>query len=231
MLQHKNTLQKTALEAQLVKLKEELAGTKRRERKINKRNDKLVQKLAAATNPPFYKSAFARSQSTNNVWKPRQNQGSINNTVHVFSLSQPGDNADKDQEEEEARGMDSSTHTYPPRQTLLQKKYRNKSRKVSFRDFEGCQSIQRRQTSASMQVVTRPTPSINALVSSWNDIRGMQFVDLEKPAEIPAMDAKDLLIRDLRSKLAARDVAIASMEETMMENIKNMQQLHINSSR
>jgi len=227
-LQHKNTLQKATIakrEAELVKLKEELSGAETRERDITNRNDKLLLKLTAATdapatNAPFYKSVFTRSPSMNTFSKPRQNQGYID---------RPGDDADKDQEQ--ARDMvDSLMHTNSPPQTLLQKK----SRQVSIGDLtKGSHPIAHRRHSASVQVLNRPTPSTNTLNSSWNDTRGMKnssFVVLEKSPKIPAVDAKDLLIRDLRSKLAVRDVAIASMEEIMMENIKNMQQqqLHMN---
>mmetsp|Transcript_9283 Transcript_9283/g.13882 ORF Transcript_9283/g.13882 Transcript_9283/m.13882 type:complete len:346 (+) Transcript_9283:123-1160(+) len=46
----------------------------------------------------------------------------------------------------------------------------------------------------------------------------------------PSMDAKDATIRSLRMKLSARDEAIASMEETISQNIKVMQQLQISSA-
>jgi regulator of replication initiation timing len=42
-----------------------------------------------------------------------------------------------------------------------------------------------------------------------------------------ALDEKDLLIRTLEMKLMSRDETIDSMEQTIVENIKNMQELHV----
>ena len=43
----------------------------------------------------------------------------------------------------------------------------------------------------------------------------------------PAVDDKDLLIRTLEIKLLSRNETINCMEKTLLENIKNMQELHV----
>ena len=124
--------------------------------------------------------------------------------------------------------MESSMHSCPEVRS---------ARKVSFHDLvdvsllEGAQrrgtltSNRRDSRMVSTGRITgtkRKELSLHDIKSNF-EVEESDFLNKEKPV----VDEKDLLIRALQMKLMSRDQTINCMERTMLENIKNMQELHL----
>lgn len=84
----------------------------------------------------------------------------------------------------------------------------------------------------SMNSSCRSLPAFNHTSSSNLSLSGSLHSQniISSDCDRPSMDEKDAIIRSLRMKLAARDDAISSMEETIAQNIKVMQQLQISGT-
>jgi hypothetical protein len=69
--------------------------------------------------------------------------------------------------------------------------------------------------------------TLNDINNSTVLVERNKAITVDSTEAKPAVDDKDLLIRTLEIKLLSRNETINSMEKTMLENIKNMQELHV----
>ena len=100
------------------------------------------------------------------------------------------------------------------------------SRNVSFQDPADFNIIEEnaKKTGEDRLLVTLNDINKSTVLERFKEIT----VDSSSATEAtPAVDDKDLLIRTLEIKLLSRNETINSMEKTLLENIKNMQELHV----
>ena len=97
------------------------------------------------------------------------------------------------------------------------------SRNISFQDLADFNIIEENaKKTGEERLVT-----LNDINNSTVLVEMNKAITVDSTEAKPAVDDKDLLIRTLEIKLLSRNETINSMEETMLENIKNMQELHV----
>ena len=245
-LQNKNSIHKeniARLREDLENIKKELIESKKREKEEMDRNEKLTEKIKAMKKVPFYRSIHLLRRLSEPTSSNKEK--TLNKTVHdfrsksnrrssmptsflptkTFPLLVTTEPEAVPIAIETVPSIDSTSHSYPSL----------KARKVSFQDMRDCDPPTRRRSSCIVRNSRGSrTKSFRSRQSKDNfNIKESSIVVVRESSSDesfggrPAMDEKDFMIKDLQSKLKTREAAINNMEETILQNIKNMQELHL----
>ena len=155
----------------------------------------------------------------------------INRSLHAMGRSTSSSSmlsllSDDDDQQDRSRSskslMEASMHSCPEPSST-------RPRKVSVpvhQDLADFNIIEENAKKTGEERLLRVV-TLNDINKSTVLVERNKAITVDSTEAKPAVDDKDLLIRTLEIKLLSRNETINSMEETMLENIKNMQELHV----
>ncbi len=247
------------LKKELKSSQNELAKSKRREFDANARNVKLEHKLSKTKSSPFPNSIFSWQQNGNSKSNPelgmrdddtrkptdingmrRRGSQSKENPMNVTWHHPMHRRVSFSEETIEATGHSiSGLDGAGSELSLDMNSIHQEMTETSSDPRPHLDSVD--GTIHSQSSILRRS-SLDGTLHSQNplDLSGKSlasqeyFIPLQDSpsnhSDRPTIDEKDATIRDLQLRLARRDNAIASMEDTIVQNIKVMQQLQMKST-
>ncbi len=244
------------LKKELKSTQDDLAKSKRREFDANARNAKLEHKLSKAkSSTSFPNSIFSWQQNTNSKSDPELRMGDDEDTKSTeISIRRTGFHSKENpmnvtwhhpmqRRVSFCESIEATAHSISAADGGLSELSLDMN-SIHEEIPETCSNTRRgnldgtvhSQSSALRRSNLDDTVhSQNTLDFSGKSLQSQEyFIPLEDSSsnhsDRPTINEKDATIRDLQLRLARRDNAIASMEDTIVQNIKVMQQLQMKST-